>query len=172
MLKIIGVGLLFLGGLGIGMEAANRLKQRVDSLQQLLRAVGVIAAQTHYGDALLTDVLDKAASDTVGVVSDFFTALNRRLRKDRFLTPSEAASQTLKELGMRLAFTENDCRTVVFMMEKLGCLQRVAQDDHLKLIEAEITFCLTQAQQMAQQKSRLYSYGSICGSLLLIILAI
>lgn len=172
MLKVFGAVLLLIGGLSLGLNAAGRLSQRVDSLRQFIRAINIIAAQTYYGDAFLTNVLDKAASDTNGAVSCFFAAMSRRLSANRFILPTEAARESLEELTGRLAFTAADCQAVLFMAEKLGSMQRAAQDDYLKLIENEFISRLSEAQQASQQKGKLYSYGGVCGSLLLIILMI
>ncbi len=172
MLKLCGAVLVLMSGLCLGVYASSRLRLRAESLRQLLTAVAAIRTQTRYGDDLLGNVLLKAAGNAGQKTCSFLRAIAQALQSDRFLSPKEATRLALEKFAPCLALTKADAHAVLFLMEKLGCMQRKPQENYLELVELELTRLLRQAEEDAEKKGRLFSYGGACGGLLLVILMV
>lgn len=147
MLNMIGACLLIVGGIGTGIMAGKRLKNRAYILRSLAESLRLLGSEIEFYCLRMEDLFAEIADRTQGSVSEFFSFCAQNLKDSRGYTLSEIWRQAVKEKLPMLKQTERDalltvgaflgrydaehqCRTALVAADRLNKLAEETEEEY------------------------------------------
>lgn len=170
MLKLTGIFLIILAGMGIGFCKSLELTEKIKILENLTRLLSLLKGEIRCTGASLEDVFEEVADKMSGEYRGFLEQLVLIMKEKRGSSFSELFREcAIRELPLdKIGEEERSC--FLSMGGCLGYLDKKMQLGQLTLLEEEMTEKLVFLRKIAPEKKKVYRSLGILGGIFLAVL--
>lgn len=171
MIKGIGILLIMGATLWCGAYFAMKERYRLRELEELERAMLYLNGQIQYLSAPLGEAFETIGWKLSGTLGQIFQESAERLSQGAAGTAEKLWEEVWKREAVHTFFTAEDLDAVLSFGRSLGYLDKVRQEESIRLLLRYIEGALLQGRKRLEKNGRLY-YGMGCFSGLLLIVTL
>lgn len=171
MAKLLGALLILSSTTYVGYRVAGNYARRTRQLRALQTALAILQTEIDYGSTPLPDAL-MAVANTIGrPIGTIFLVTAQRLLAGGGVTPGEALTAALAQVGGETALRAEDLAVLQALGSVLGSSGRADQMRHLTLARERLAGAEAVAREEGTRYEPVARYmGVLSGALLVLIL--
>lgn len=169
LFKIAGAILVVAASSGLGFSLSNRLKARLNTLEQLKRMIFLLKGEILYANAPLEEAFERVGGKTGGFLGDMFVAVSKRIADQRGEPFFTMWKEEILKMGKESPLSDKDRQELSSFGEHLGYLDSQMQERTILLYLEQLDLSISYLRDNQKEKSRLYTSLGVMGGLFLVI---
>jgi len=171
LLRLIGSLAVILGCAGLGMYYAAKEGFRIRELQELKKALLILASEIEYMRAPLNLACQNIAKRTEGVISTLFSNFAQLLSNNEGETAYQLWTNAVSSIKAKTFMTAEDFSIIDGFGKTLGYLDKQMQQNAIDFAISYIDEKVATLQTQGNKTKRMYrSLGIIAGLLITVVL--
>lgn len=169
LFKIAGAVLVIAASSGLGCSLSNRLKARLNMLEQLKRMIFLLKGEILYANAPLEEAFERVGEKSGGILGDMFAAVAGRIAEQRGEPFFTMWKEEIQNMGRDAFLSDKDRQDLTAFGEHLGYLDSQMQERTILLYLEQLELTISYLRDNQKEKSRLYTSLGVMGGLFLVI---
>ena len=171
MIKIIGCAVIIVASTMAGYIYSERLKFRVNQLNEVQRAIYQLQNEITYVHALLPDAFKSVASKSREPIKEFFNKTSELLSDNEYENVYEAMNSAMNSIKSRLNLTFEDINVILDLSKTLGESDIEGQNNIFSLTIENLKKQIKISEEFMKKNVKMYRYlGFSFGAMLVIVL--
>jgi stage III sporulation protein AB len=168
-IRLAGAVLVVLGSVALGWYYGAKDGLRMRDLQEMKKAMTILAAEIDYMRAPLVDACRNVAARVDGGVAAFFRRFYGAMENGEATTAYQLWSAAAAESRLALALSAEDYGVLDAFGKTLGCLNNKMQQDSIALTTNYLDEQIVSIQKRAEKSTRMYRSLGVIGGLLIVV---
>lgn len=166
-MKFVGLVFIVISASSVGMQMAANLKTRCETIRHFIHSLQILKNEILVCGTYLPQAFALMAASVPDPLADLYSAIAKDMEKNRWLTPYDAARDTVD-----ISWDRELSRMMLSLTQKLGKYDMQAQASGIDTAVKEAEQYLSVLECEKRLKSRSYRALGLCAGLAVAILLV